>query len=84
MRDKRTPNDVCGEATAGKALTWVTNITDFGRLCNLNIPCLRINITASEADVDRKESKFGNIVFIRLDAEAFIKFLAFPMRRLIK
>ena len=24
---------------------WVKNITDFGRFCNLNIPCLRINIT---------------------------------------
>ena len=24
---------------------WVKNITDFGRFCYLNIPCLRINIT---------------------------------------
>ena len=24
---------------------WVKNITDFGRFCHLNIPCLRINIT---------------------------------------
>ena len=28
-----------------KALTWVKNITNFGRFCYLNIPCLRINIT---------------------------------------
>ena len=30
---------------AGKALMWVKNITNFGRFCFLNIPCLRINIT---------------------------------------
>ena len=30
---------------AGKALMLVKNITDFGRFCNLNIPCVRINIT---------------------------------------
>ena len=30
---------------AGKALTWVKNITDFLRFCYLNIPCVRINIT---------------------------------------
>ena len=30
---------------ARKALMWVKNITDFGRLCYLNIPCLRMNIT---------------------------------------
>ena len=24
---------------------WIKNITDFGRFCNLNIPCLIINIT---------------------------------------
>ena len=31
--------------TLGKALMWVKNITDFGRFCYLNIPCLRMNIT---------------------------------------
>ena len=29
----------------GTALMWVKNITNFGRFCYLNIPCLRINIT---------------------------------------
>ena len=29
---------------AGKALMWVKKITDFWRVCYLNIPCLRINI----------------------------------------
>ena len=33
------------QLTARKALMWVKNITDFGRFCYLNIPCLRINIT---------------------------------------
>ena len=32
-------------ADARRAVMWVKNITDFGRFCYLNIPCLRINIT---------------------------------------
>ena len=31
--------------TLEKVLMWVKNITDFGRFCYLNIPCLRMNIT---------------------------------------
>ena len=31
--------------TARKALTWIKHLTDFGRFCYINIPCLRINIT---------------------------------------
>ena len=34
-----------GVTASWKALMWVKNITDFGRFCYLNIPCLRINIT---------------------------------------
>ena len=37
LRKNRTVNSL--------ALMWVKNITNFGRFCYPNIPCLRINIT---------------------------------------
>ena len=39
---------------------WVKNITDFVRFCNLNIPCLRINITV--IFMSSSSEKFRKIV----------------------
>ena len=36
---------------------WVKNITNFGRFCYLNIPCLRVNTQAKNSRISKKTRK---------------------------
>ena len=72
----RLLRDAAFSLAGGKALMWVKNITDFGRFCYLNIPCLRINITLILYDFLKR---WIHALVGKLDKQMFLLAILQPM-----